>query len=127
MSLRFPTFDVKRTTAWQGRDSHQVEMFYAPSYDADYSSAPSIVLKCRQFRPSKNEILTKSFPTPDGAHLVKLPPYTLTMLPKARQIMENFVTDNVDFFVEELKVGDVGMSFSSTFDEVKRLSKTVNI
>lgn len=85
-----------------------------------------MALKCRKFRPGKEDILTKSYPTPEGPRVLTLPPITLVSLPSARKIIESFLNENLEFFVDELKVGVIGSLFSSTFDEAWRLSKNVS-
>ena len=102
-------------------------MFFPPSYGLDYSSAPSIFLEYRRFRPSAGDVLKKSYPTPEGPRVLALPPYTLSKGETARKTMESFFAANFEFLFPELKVGSVGAVFGDTFDEAKRFSKDVSI
>jgi hypothetical protein len=126
VSLNFP-FGSNKITQWHGKDRRQVDLFYPLSNAKDHAYVPHLTVKCRRFRPGFGDVVTKSYPTPQGPRILDLPPFSLIDLPAIRNTMAQFVAHNLETFVNELKVGAVGKYFSATFDEIMRLSKSVRI
>ncbi|KAN0090060.1 hypothetical protein V8E51_018639 [Hyaloscypha variabilis] len=121
ISLNFP-FGSKKITQWHGKDRRQVELYYPLSNLSEHVYVPYITVKCRKFRPAIGDVVTKSYPTPQGSCILDLPPFTLIETPAVRNTMDQYITNNLDTFVKELKFGVVGKQFSATFDEIMRLS-----
>lgn len=125
VSISFP-FGSKRITQWHGRDQRQLELFYPPLYLNDYNSVPSITVRCRKFRPAIGDVVTKSYPTSQGPCILDLPPFTLIDLLAVRSAMNGYVSNHLEDFAKELKIGVVGEHFGPTFDEISRVCVNVS-